>query len=442
MAFTNSGLVSHTRLSPNCTKPRNKAIDLISIHCVAGNASVETIGNIFAPSTRQASSNYGIGTDGRVGMYVEEKNRSWCTSSAANDHRAVTIEVSNDSGEPDWHSSDKAVAALIKLCADICKRNGKSKLVWISDKTKALAYKPAANEMQCTVHRWFAAKACPGNYLFGQHGYICEEVNKILAGGTSVAQTQVSNPSTTDTSYEPKKIIWDYLKAQGLNDYAVAGIMGNLYAESGLQPNNLQNTFEKKLGYTDASYTAAVDNGTYKNFVNDSAGYGLAQWTYHTRKKGLYDLAKKLGKSIGDINVQLQYLWTELQTYTKVMNVLKSAKSVQEASDIVLTEYEKPASASTYKAKRAAYGMEYYNKYHGAGTPNASALPYRVRVTADELNIRSKPSTGDGNKTVVGAITDHGVYTIVEESLGVGATMWGKLKSGAGWISLDYCKKL
>lgn len=447
MGYSNSSLVSHTRLSPNCTKPRNKAIDRISIHCVAGNCSVETIGNIFAPSTRQASSNYGIGTDGRIGMYVEEKNRSWCTSSSANDHRAVTIEVSNDTGAPDWHSSDKAVAALIKLCADICKRNGKKKCIWISDKDKALAYSPKVDEMLLTVHRWFAAKACPGNYLFGQHGYIIGEVNKILSGGTSNVQTQVNTPNGDDPAYAPKEVIWNFFKAKALPDEAIAGIMGNLYAESGLQPNNLQNSFESKLGHSDASYTKAVDNGTYTNFVRDGAGYGLAQWTFWSRKEGLLKLAKAEKKSIADINVQLKWLWTELETWlckdkSKLLDRLKAAKSVKEASDLFLLEFERPANGASASSKRATYSQEYYDKYHGKGVPNASKLPYKVRVTGNDLNIRKEPSTSKGNATVVGCIKDHGIYTIVEEAIGVGASMWGKLKSGAGWISLDYTKKL
>lgn len=453
MGFTNSALVSHTRLSPNCSKPRNHDIDRISIHCVAGNCSVETIGNIFISPTREASSNYGIGTDGRIGMYVEEKNRSWCTSSGANDHRAVTIEVANDSGEPDWHSSDKAVAALIKLCADICKRNGKTKCVWFSDKNKALSYTPKKGEMLLTVHRWFAAKACPGNYLFGKHGYIVTEVNKILAGTASADTQPVVTPDPTQVAQAPKEVIWNYLKAKGLNDYAIAGIMGNLYAESGLQPNNLQNSFENnpaKTGgvrYTDDTYTKAVDNGTYTNFVRDGAGYGLAQWTFWSRKEGLLKMAKKMGKSIGDVMVQLEWLWSELSTWkckdkSSLMTKLKAARSVKVASDLILIEFERPASGSKYSATRAKYGQEYYNKYHGKGTPNASKLPYLVRVTADSLNIRKEPSTAGGNATVVGSINDNGVYTITKESLGQGATMWGFLKSGKGWISLDFTKKL
>ena len=438
---SNSPLVSHTRLSPNCTKPRNMDIDRISIHCVAGNCSVETIGNIFAPSSRQASSNYGIGTDGRIGMYVEEHNRSWCTSSGANDHRAITIEVSNDSGAPDWHSSDKAVQSLINLCVDIAKRNGKKKLVWMNDKEKTLAYKPKSDEMVLTVHRWFAAKACPGNYLLGKHGYIVETCNKMLAGDKVSTTTPVTIPVTNAPAVAPKETIWKFLSSKGLNDFAVAGIMGNLYAESGLQPNNLQNSFEKKLGHTDASYTAAVDNGTYKNFAKDGAGYGLAQWTYWSRKQGLLDYAKKCKKSIADINVQLEFLWQEMQGYKNMMTKLKNSKSVREASDAFLLDFERPASMNleSTKTKRAGYGQEYYDKYHGKGTPNASKLPYRVRITGNPLNIRKGPGTG---YTTNGQIKDNGVYTIVEESTGAGATMWGKLKSGQGWISLDYTKKI
>ncbi len=125
---------------------------------------MERIGEIFAPTSRKASSNYGIGLDGRIGMYVEEKDRSWCTSSGANDHRAVTIEVASDTEHP-YAVKAAAFAALLDLCTDICKRNGKKKLLWFGDKDKTLAYTPKADEMILTVHRWFANKACPGEYL-------------------------------------------------------------------------------------------------------------------------------------------------------------------------------------------------------------------------------------------------------------------------------------
>lgn len=158
--------------------------------------------------------------------------------------------------------------------------------------------------------------------------------------------------------------IWNYLKSKGLNDYGIAGLMGNLHAESGLIPTNLQNSYEKKLGFTDITYTNAVDNGTYNNFVKDSAGYGLAQWTYWSRKQNLLDFAKAKKTSIGDLEMQLDFLWKEIQGYTTVFNTLKNATSVREASDVVLLEYERPADQSkTVQIRRADYGETYYKKY-------------------------------------------------------------------------------
>ena len=159
MAYTNSPLVVYTKLSPNHSGQRTHSIDRITPHCVGGQCSVETLGNIMYPTSRQASCNYGIGPDGRVGMYVEEKNRSWCSSSNANDQRAVTIECASDTYHP-YAMNSAVYARLIDLCVDICKRNGKKKLLWFADKDKSLNYVPAADEMVLTVHRWFANKSC------------------------------------------------------------------------------------------------------------------------------------------------------------------------------------------------------------------------------------------------------------------------------------------
>lgn len=158
--------------------------------------------------------------------------------------------------------------------------------------------------------------------------------------------------------------IWNYLKAKGLPDCGIAGLMGNLYAESCLIPTNLQNSYEKALSFTDAAYTAAVDNGTYQNFVKDSAGYGLAQWTYWSRKKNLLDFAKKKGKSIGDLEMQLDFLWNELQGYTVVISTLKTAKTVRAASDSVLLNFERPADKAM-RRRSAALGLakKFYDKY-------------------------------------------------------------------------------
>ena len=174
--MSNSPLVDYTRISPNKNSPRNHKIDTITIHCVVGQCTVETLGNIFAPTSRQASSNYGVGTDGKIGMYVEEKDRSWCSSNAANDNRAVTIEVASDTKHP-YAVNDRAFAALLDLVTDICKRNGIKKLVWSTKKADRVNHKNGCN---MTVHRDYANKSCPGDYLYNRHGEIAAEVNRRL----------------------------------------------------------------------------------------------------------------------------------------------------------------------------------------------------------------------------------------------------------------------
>ena len=175
MGYSNSPLVDYIQISPNKTVNRNHAIDTVTIHCVVGQVTVERLGQIFAPTSKQASSNYGIGLDGRIGMYVEEKDRSWCSSSPSNDHRAITIEVASDNTHP-YAVTDKAYAALIDLLTDICKRNGIIQLLWKGD--KSLIGK--VDQQNMTVHRWFANKSCPGEYLYNRHGQIAEEVNARL----------------------------------------------------------------------------------------------------------------------------------------------------------------------------------------------------------------------------------------------------------------------
>lgn len=167
--MSNSSLICYTRISPCSSNPRNKPISKITIHHMAGNSSIERCGEEFASLSRGGSSNYGIGSDGRIGMYVEEKNRAWTSSNALNDNMAVTIEVANDVSGGDWHVSDKALASLIDLCTDICKRNGIKKLNFTGDKNGNL-----------TMHKYFAATACPGAYLESKFPYIANEVNKRL----------------------------------------------------------------------------------------------------------------------------------------------------------------------------------------------------------------------------------------------------------------------
>ncbi len=719
--FTNSPLVTYTKLSPNCTVPRKSKIDTITIHVMAGNISIETCGNIFASSARQASSNYGIGSDGRIALYCDEANRSWCSSNADNDHRAVTIEVANSVAKEPWPISDSAMESLINLCADICKRNDIKKLLWKADKSLI----GQIDKQNMTVHRWFARKSClpidttelltptgwkkledlkvgedvacahiedltitfgpirdiiqvreqevynirdveatsdhrmiyhndqgeqyigdfsnllnetwtryipnagfykgkglpltddeiellvaiqatgnellngiefhlkeeckidkilcildflgyssninrnndnslliqsydkklldfcksnlenkmfpwkfielnpnqakvflstlpfwngsvennsyysalkqnrdvvsavaslngvgslinehsvlslkpstrsidvgtayqkyekkvscvtvdsgfilirqhhrttivgncPGDYVYDKLSYIASEVNKKLESDAI--------PTTVDSN-SIDATIWEFFKNKKLHDIAIAGIMGNLYAESGLRSNNLQNTFEAKLIMTDDSYTKAVDMGTYKDFVNDKAGYGLAQWTFWSRKRDLYKFAKESGTSIGDLNMQLNFLWNELQTsYPKVLIALKAATSVKEASDTVLLDFERPAdSSSNVQEQRAKYAMSYYNKFAipikevpKVEEVNLAKQEYRVSIIK-EANYREGPGL---SYKVLGTIRDRGIYTISENSKD---GKWGKLKSGAGWVSLALTKKI
>ncbi|MBR1522856.1 MAG: hypothetical protein IJ641_00205 [Lachnospiraceae bacterium] len=159
--------------------------------------------------------------------------------------------------------------------------------------------------------------------------------------------------------------IWSFLEDKIGNEYGAAGLMGNLYAESNLRSNNLQNSYNYKFGVSDEEYTDAVDNGSYNNFVYDQAGYGLAQWTYYTRKQGLLDYAREKGESIGDLGIQLEYLWKELsEAYTGVLDTLRNASSVREASDKVLTSYERPADQSeSAKERRSAFGKAFYERF-------------------------------------------------------------------------------
>ena len=193
MSYTNSSLVSYTKLSPNNSGKRTHSIIYITPHCVVGQLSVESIGSIFAPKSRKASSNYGIGADGRIGMYCEEKNRSWCSSSSWNDNRAVTIENACDLKHP-YAMNDKVYASLIKLCADICLRNGKKKLLWLGDKSKTMTYTPKADEMVLTAHRWYSNTACPGDWLYSRLGDLASKVTAEL-GGSSITYTEAITPT-------------------------------------------------------------------------------------------------------------------------------------------------------------------------------------------------------------------------------------------------------
>ena len=333
--MSNSSLISYTKLSPNHSGKRTKKIDTITIHCMAGQLSVESCGALFAKSSRQASSNYGIGPDGRIALYVDEGNRSWCTSSNANDQRAVTIEVASDAAHP-YAVKDKAYDALLDLVTDICKRNGIKKLVWSTSKSNRVNH---LNGCNMTVHRDYAAKACPGDYLYNLHDEIAAEVNRRL--GATGGSTPSTGGSTGTAAADIN--VGDEVEFTGTRHYVSATATN----ASSCKPGKAKVTAIAK-GKAHPYHLIAVSGG-------GSTVYG----------------------------------WTD-------------------AADI------KTGSTST-------------------------AASYLVKVTTDVLNIRKGPGTNYGTN---GAIRDKGTYTIVAESTGAGASKWGKLKSGAGWISLDYTKKV
>lgn len=266
--MSNSNLINYTHLSPNCNKPRNHKIDKITIHHMAGNLTVERCGELFANEWRQASSNYSIGSDGRVGLYVDEANRAWTSGNAENDHRAITIEVANDGGSPDWHVSDKALAKLIDLCVDICKRNGIEKLNFTGDKNGNL-----------TMHKWFQATSCPGPYLESKFPYIAEQVNKRLA------------PEVSEEIYTVK---------EGDTLSGIAAKYNTTYQElakyNGIANPNLIHPGQKikipttkKAEYAPAAKPApTIKVGSYvrlKKGAKDYNGNGLADFIYNRNHK-------------------------------------------------------------------------------------------------------------------------------------------------------------
>ena len=333
------------------------------------------------------------------------------------------------------------------------------------------------------------------------------DVAKLLKGTNE--STQPASVTGMVSTASDAKAIWDRLLAFIGNPYGVAGVMGNMQAESGLRSNNLQNTYEKSLGLSDDAYTKAVDDGSYTNFVKDKAGYGLVQWTFWSLKEGLLNYARSVSKSIGDWQMQVDFFLKEMaEDYPAILKVLKSATSVREASDVVLLKFERPADQGTsVQEKRAAFGQSFFDKYAVAAPaerltsgfyrvrltwedaksqkgayrilanakktadanpgysvfdpdghpvypvkedtpaeePSTSEpipvkVPFLVRVSISDLNIRTGPGT---NNAKTGRFTGKGVFTIVAVQSGQGSDSgWGKLKSSAGWISLDYCTKL
>lgn len=238
--------------------------------------------------------------------------------------------------------------------------------------------------------------------------------------------------------------IWNFLSGKGLTAYGIAGLMGNLYAESALIPTNLQNSYEKSLGMNDVEYTAAVDSGKYTNFVRDSAGYGLAQWTYWSRKEALLNYAKAVGKSIGDLEMQLGFLWKEISGYSAVMKVLKAATSVREASDVVLLQYERPANqGESVQRTRAGYGQKYFDQYASTAPQKPAAsgsctVDRLLAIAAAEIGYKEKASNSQLDDKTANAGSNN--WTKYARDL-YAAGYYNGNKNGYAWcdVFVDWC---
>lgn len=481
MAYSNSLLVSYTKLSPNHSGQRTHSIDRITPHCVVGQLSAKSICGCFASTSRQASSNYGIGKDGRISLCVEEKNRSWCSSSNANDQRAITIECASDKSEP-YAMNNAVYASLVKLCIDICQRNGKKKLLWLGDKNKTLNYTPAADEMVLTVHRWFANKSCPGDWLYARLGDLAAKVTAALGGSSSSGMQATALKNLTEAEAVAKigplftanqkttgilacVSMAQFILESGYGTSELAHQANNCFGMKTLLSGNswANSAWDGKTVYTkktqeqnaDGSYvTITADFRKYacvEDSIADHAAYllgamngskkryeGLAGCTDYKKaaqiiKDGGYATSHDYVQNLCSIIEQWNLTKFNSTTDTMISGWYRVRKSWQNAAS------QKGAFHDLANAKRCADANPGYCVFDPAGKAvypeQKPSVPYAVRVSVSDLNIRKGPGT---NYAKTGQYTGKGMFTIVAESAGVGSTKgWGKLKSGAGWISLD-----
>lgn len=499
MGYSNSSLVAYTLLSPNHSGLRTKRIDRISPHCVVGQCTVEGLGDCFHKSSTQASSNYGIDKNGRIGLYVEEKNRFWCTSSNANDQRAVTIECASDKAEP-YAMHQVVYDRLVDLCEDICRRNGKKKLLWFGDKNKSLNYQPKADEMLITVHRWFANKSCPGDWLYARLGDLAAKVTSRLGSG---------NVEVISSGMQAGEF-------QGLTEEQVLAKVGPLFTadqkKSGILASVSMAQFILESGYGKSELALGANNcfrmkkslsgNTWSGSVWDSVSI-YKKKTQEQKADGSYvtvtaEFRKypNVGDSIADHSAyllgtkngeKLRYDGLKgCSDYKKAVQIIKdggyatSLTYVEKLCSIIekwkLTQYDVTGESSDmiryYRVRKSwgdaasqlgAYSIfdnakAMVDKHPGykvydwngkqiypavtlgtAGGMSNADCPFTVKISVPDLNIRKGAGT-DTAKT--GKFTGVGVFTIVEVKNGKGAVKgWGKLKSGAGWISLDFGKR-
>lgn len=425
----------------NVTSKPNRSIDYIAIHYTAGTTSrkgvAKNTASYFAKGTVQASADF-IVDDVDVVQYNPDLNNYYCW--AVGDPRNKNSKGGSLNGIAKNSNS---------ISIEMCSTNSCGQMTWPNDGRYSFTQAVINNTIDLVKylmgkygipidhvvrHYDITGKLCPG--IIGWNAESgSEELWNIfktqLGSDTGQVVPQPQAPSVANVSDESR--IWDFLRGRGLSAIATAGVMGNLHAESVLNPKNLQNSFEKKLGMNDEEYTKAVDSGKYTNFVHDGAGYGLAQWTYFSRKQALLDYAKQRKSSIGDLYTQLDFMWQEMSGYLGLFEVLAKAKTIREASDAIMTGYEKPADQSeAAKQRRGLFAQQYYEKF-ATSVPDATATAtprsqFTVNIISDSVRIESEPAPK-------ALCTGKGVFTIVEV---VGD--WGLLKSYKegrnGWIYL------
>lgn len=499
MGYSNSSLVAYMLLSPNHSGLRTERIDRISPHCVVGQCTAEGLGDWFHKSSTQASSNYGIDKNGRIGLYVEEKNRSWCTSSNANDQRAVTIECASDKAEP-YAMHQVVYERLVDLCEDICRRNGKKKLLWFGDKNKSLNYQPKADEMLITVHRWFANKSCPGDWLYARLGDLASKVTSRLgSGNVEVIPSGMQAEEFQGLTEEQvlAKVGPLFTADQKKSGILASVSMAQFILESGYGKSELalgaNNCFGMKKSLSGNTWSGSVWDGVsiYKKKTQEQKADGsYVAVTAEFRKypnvddsiadHSAYLLGAKNGekfrydglKGCSDHKKAVQIIKdggyaTSLTYVEKLCSIIEKWKLTQydvtdKNSDVIkyyrvrkswgdaasqLGAYSVFDNAKAMADKHPGYkvydwnGKQIYPTVMSGtvgGMSNADC-PFTVKVSVPDLNIRKGAGT-DTAKT--GKFTGVGVFTIVEVKNGKGAVKgWGKLKSGAGWISLDFGKR-
>lgn len=436
--MSNSSLVKYKILSPNHSGRRTHLIDRITPHCVVGQLSAQGIAGCF-PRGRDASCNYGIGTNGDIVLIVDECNRSWCSSSNANDQRAVTIECASDRSEPYW-MNNKVYSTLIELCVDICKRNGKNKLIWIPNRSQALSYNPKSNEMLLTVHRWFANKSCPGNWLYSRLGDLATKVTSKLNAGTTKPLNKPMNTATNGTLKASNLInlsekdliekIGKLFTEDNKNSGVLASVsMAQFILESGWGKSelaqNANNFFGMKKSLSGNNWSGSAWDGSsvYKKQTQEYDGSKYITVTAEFRKY------PSIEKSIADHSAYL--LGAKNANNLRYVG-LKNEKNYKKA--ITIIKNGGYATSPTYIEKLCNI-IEKWNltRFDYIPSDTFKGVPFTVKVLIDNLNYRSAPSM---NGLVKGQ-TGKGIFTILEVKNG-----WGRLKSGVGWIYIEnpnYC---